>query len=76
MGWGEQVRRKGGIPTSLAEMVADNDERERALEGRTLVGTRRKGAKRYIEFKGHVEKFIIRVRRPVEFSNSTVLATT
>ena len=28
LGWGEQVRRKGGIPTSLAEMVADNDERE------------------------------------------------
>ena len=76
LGWGEQVRRKGGIPTSLAEMVADNDERERTLEGRTLVGTRRKGTKRYIEFKEHVEKFIIRVRRPVEFSNSTVLATT
>ena len=36
MGWGEQVRRKGGMPTSLAEMVADNDERERALRERAL----------------------------------------
>jgi hypothetical protein len=35
-------------------------ERERTLEGRTLVGTRRKGTKRYNEFKEHVEKFIIR----------------